>query len=113
MSKRRVSGEAEGSKKSKRQVCSTQPTLHKYFVSENSGNGDSMKSTVAPQTPQSYGIHIYTPQEVDEAKGLEKDYRRFWNEKAAEICQDKSSRLMLGDKVAIQGAINTSWIQAF
>ena len=36
-------------------------------------------------------------------------YRKFWNEKAYELCSDKEIRHKLNDKVAIQGAINTSW----
>ena len=41
---------------------------------------------------------------------LKQDYLKFWNDKAAELCGDKSVREKFGtNKKAIMGAINSSW----
>lgn len=103
-------------RKSESSVISTekrpciQSTLHKYFSGATESRSDSVAKPTVVQTPQSYDIHVYSAQEIEEAKGLEKSYREFWNSKATEICSHKCARSKLGDKVAIQGAINTSWI---
>lgn len=60
-------------------------------------------------TPQYYGIHIYSDAEIDKAVGLQKQFKTFWNEKAHEICTDKTIRARLQSKAAIQGTIYTSW----
>lgn len=94
--------------------CSTvtvQSSLHDFFQRKGtqSGSCSSVPSSKRIQSPESYGIRIYNSQEIETAKGLEKDYRTFWNAKAVELCGDKSAQSRLGSKVAIQGAINTSW----
>ena len=85
--------------------------MHDFFQRKGSqsGSGSSVPSSKRVQVPESYGIRIYNCNEIETAKGLEKDYRTFWNTKAAELCGDKSAQSRLGSKVAIQGAINTSW----
>ena len=105
------SSEVNSIPEAKRQCHSAtvQSSLHKYFQTADSQRG-SCSSVPAVHSPESYGIHIYNSGEIEKAKGLEKDYQMFWNTKAAELCSDKSTRSKLGDKVAIQGAINASWI---
>ena len=73
------------------------------------GSSSHKPSEIAEETPRSYGINTYTDEEIRKSKGLNQEFRRFWNEKAAELCRDRSVRGKLQNKVAIQGAIYTSW----
>ena len=65
----------------------------------------------APPTSSAliYGLKIYSQEEISKVDGLERNFRKFWNSKACELCADKSVRSMLGNKTAIQGAIHASW----
>ena len=38
------------------------------------------------------GIHIFSLEEITESIGLNREYRKFWNEKAYELCSDKEIR---------------------
>jgi len=67
------------------------------------------KPFVAEETPQSYGIHTYSEAEIQQSKDLSQEFRKFWNEKAGELCKDKSVKGKLRNKIALQGAIYTSW----
>ena len=62
-----------------------------------------------PVLPQDFGIHVYTTQEIEQSKGLIKEYRKFWNAKSIEYCRDKRVTSKM-DGAAIKGAINTSWL---
>ena len=47
---------------------------------------------------------------IDKACGLNQHRLRFWNDKAAEICSDRSTLLALGNnREAVEGAIHSSW----
>ena len=54
-------------------------------------------------------INLYTEADISSAVGLQRDFRTYWNDKAHEICADKTIRAHLGSKAAIQGTIYTSW----
>ena len=82
-----------------------QSSLHNFF----SSSGSTSKPTFVEYTPEYLGIHLFSEQEISEVGVLEINYRRFWNEKVMELCEDKHVRHKLKDKSAIQGAINTSW----
>ena len=84
-----------------------QSTLKKFFKSDS--QCETTTPTTLSITPQYMGIHIFSLEEITESIGLNREYRKFWNEKAYELCSDKEIRHKLNDKVAIQGAINTSW----
>ena len=51
---------------------------------------------------------MYTPKEIEGAKGLVQEYRKFWNIKAHEICKDVRLTSKM-DEGSIKGAINSSW----
>ena len=88
--------------------ATVQLSLHRFFKS-NPSEGSTGDSAAGVITPEYFGIHIYTNTKIEDAAGLEKDYRTFWNEKAIDMCSDKYTRAKLSrDKVAVQGAINTS-----
>ena len=61
-------------------------------------------------TPRQFGVRVYSSAEINDAVGLEKQYREFWNAKARDICGDKKSVGKLVEKIAMHGAINSSWI---
>ncbi len=84
----------------------TQSTLQMFFKNPS---GETSRPTTVAVTPQYLGIHMFSEKVIAESTGLDKDYKEFWNAKAAELCQDKAVRHKLRDKPAIQGAINTSW----
>ena len=108
MSKRKMpEDQVQGSscvKKSK-----VQSTMHRFFQNEAVSSSSQGVPPTTTFSPDSLGIHVYSSEEIQEAKGMEKDFRIFWNAKASELCSDKSVRCKLGDRVAIQGAIHTAW----
>ena len=69
------------------------------------------RALTVPETQQDFGIHVYTQAQIQSSKGMLKDYRLFWNDKAYDLCSvcDVAVREKLKDKSAIQGAINVSW----
>ncbi len=79
----------------------TQTTVHSFF------GGNPGPSAINPGLQ--YGIRVYTDKEINEVEGLEGEFRKFWNEKAAELCNNAAVRHKLRNKTAIQGAIHTSW----
>ena len=110
MSKRKASSSVEvedklGQKKA-RSDNTVQTTMFKFF--QPSTPSQTPMLTVAT-TPESYGIHIYTPTEISKSQGLQQMFRKYWNEKAHELCADTSIRCKLKNKSAIQGAIYCSW----
>lgn len=58
-----------------------------------------------------FNIHLYSEEEVKNVKfGLNQQRLRFWNEKAVEICSDKTITNELdNNREAIEGAIHSSW----
>ena len=91
-----------------------QPTLNNYFKSSSSSAGSSRTHAVvseAKEIAQNLHIHLYTNEEIQGAKGLQKEFRLFWNEKAEELCKDPSIRMgrLENSSTAIQGAIYASW----
>ena len=95
----------------KKQPCSSKPatqsTLHNFFGSCTGGNTDHPRTLEA--TPQLLGIHVFSAEDISSSAGLDEDYKEFWNAQAIELCGNEDVRHKLKDKVAIQGAINTSW----
>ena len=108
MSKRKSADPGMDVKKHPRVV---QTTVFKYFqASEKQSPSLSVqKPVIVAETPTSLGIQYYSHKEIESASGLQKDYRKFWNDKATELCSDKSIRAKLRNKAAIRGAIDSSW----
>ena len=70
-------------------------SAQRFLKTTTSEEGDQPVPTTSSQTiltPQYYGIHVYSDVEIDKAVGLQKQFKTFWNEKASEICADKSFR---------------------
>lgn len=53
-------------------------------------------------------VKLFSSKEIGEAQGLEKIRRKFWNEKAEELCQDRT--LKKWKATAIHGVIDTAWM---
>ena len=53
-------------------------------------------------------VKIFSSKEIGEAQGLEKIRRKFWNERAEELCQDRT--LKKWKATAIHGVIDTAWV---
>ena len=83
-----------------------QSTLGRYLTGSSASTSSTKATTVLPQD---FGIHVYTTQEIEQSKGLIKEYRKFWNAKSIEYCKDKRVTSKM-DGAAIKGAINTSWL---
>lgn len=60
-------------------------------------------------SPEFFGLHMYSEEDIHTSVGLDKNYKEFWNAKALELCKDEKARHKLQDKAGIQGAINTIW----
>lgn len=96
------------SKSTNKRPCTTQATLFKYFKDSEGAQCSSHQLTVS--TPENYGIKVYSKSEIESASGLKQEYLKFWNDKAAELCEDKNVREKFqNNKRAIMGAINSSW----
>ena len=111
MSKRKSAGkdddEGPGAGAMKRSRLE-QSTMYKYF--EPQKQGESSHSKTVKVTPVTCGIKVYSTTEIDSASGLKKEYFKFWNVKAAELCKNKDVTLKFhNNKRAIMGAINCSW----
>ena len=52
-------------------------------------------------------VKIFTESEIEGSAGLQKVYRKFWNEKAEEICSNNNLKSFKAGEV--QGAINVAW----
>ncbi|XP_068743106.1 uncharacterized protein [Montipora capricornis] len=52
-------------------------------------------------------VKLFSGKEIADAQGLEKIRRRFWNEKAEELCQDTA--LKKWKATAIHGVVDTAW----
>jgi hypothetical protein len=108
MSKRKACQDVEDEVGNKK-ACGVQSTLFKFFQPSSSSDEVHKHSCTAVATPENYGIHMYTSTEVISAQGLQQSFRKFWNEKALELCSDSVTRCKLKNKAAIQGAIHLSW----
>ena len=110
MSKRKLQQPGKGGKKI---PCTEQTTVFKYFqpvaTDSASSSSPSLSKPSFTESPQAFGVHCYSEAEIQSAFGLQQDYRRFWNEKAVELCSDRSVRANLGYKGAIKGAIDSAW----
>ena len=104
MSKRKSDVQPLANKLSK---PASQSTLHNFFKSCTGCNQARPKTVEC--TPQLMGIHVFTDEEISSSTALDKDYKEFWNGQAIELCRNEDVRHKLKDKLAIQGAINTSW----
>ena len=103
----------------KKKPCKIQSTLFNYFSQPQEAATSSKPDKAATSSktvkgkfdfsPQHYGIHVYSKEEIEDAVGLKQEFRRFWNDKAVELCKDKSVRDKLHNKNAIEGALYSSW----
>lgn len=117
MSKR--SAERESEIPAKKPPLKLQTSLFSYYkptAGQNSLSSDGAikdkpsRSVFAPVHPSTYGLHIYTPPEIENSHGNMKEFRKFWNEKAVELCSDSRVTYKLqGNRSAIEGAIYSSW----
>ena len=113
MSKRKATGEAVNPSK-KANTGKAQATLFNYF--KPSGEQEPSTETAEKcqtkfiRDPPGYGIHIYTQSEIEKSPGNQKEFRKFWNEKAFELCSNPSvTRKLQGNRAAIEGVIYSSW----
>ena len=90
-----------------KRLCSVQTSLDRFF--KDTPNNSTAASLKVDLTPNYYGIHVYDTKEIAEARGLDRDYKLFWNNNVSELCADRQVRHKLQDKGAIQGAVNTAW----
>ena len=73
----------------------------------------SNRSTATRSPPQPYSaakarnIKIFSAREIAESSGMRQAYRKFWNNKAEELCC--TSALKTFKPGEIQGAINVAW----
>lgn len=105
MAKRGPQGNVGGGAQKKK--CSQMSLMTYFKPAQANQSTPSTSSTVV--TPGYYGINLYTEADISSAVGLQRDFRTYWNDKAHEICADKTIRAHLGSKAAIQGTIYTSW----
>ena len=108
MSKRRADTQQVASNSKK--PCKIQSTLFRFFEKrqEHASSSKPIRQTL-DLGPQQYGIHLYTKDEIENVVGLRQEFRKYWNEKATELCKDKTVRDKLHNKNAIEGAIYVSW----
>ena len=105
-----------------KRVKTTQATLHRFMhrrEQNEDGEGFSKTGTsksssitfskVADPLALS-GLKIFSPSEIEKAKGLEKHFRLFWNKMARDIYNDKVTTSMLNSKAEATGIIHTSWV---
>lgn len=89
---------------SKRFKVSHQPTILDFAT----GQSPSRKVTSDRYSfARARKVEIFTKREIESSTGLQKIYRRFWNEKAEEICSESNLKSFKPGKV--QGAINNAW----
>lgn len=94
-----------GEPPSKQRKISRQPTILDFTT------GQPHKNKVTKSDPYSAArarkVKVFTESEIEVSTGLRKVYRRFWNDKAEEICSSRSlNKFKPGE---IQGAINVAW----
>ena len=89
--------------------CVSQRSILKFFKPEGTSASELPSSSGTVITPDFYGIRLFDDTDISSATGLQKEFRSYWNEKAREICGDRSIRGKLQSKAAIQGTIYTSW----
>ena len=103
---------SEASPAAEKRPCSSkgkiQSTLHKFFKNSD-GDSKSTKPKMIEYSPEFFGLHTYSEEDILTSFGLDKNYKKFWNAKALELCKDEKARHKLKDKAGIQGAINTIW----
>lgn len=110
--KRSVSSDAFRSEPKKDRM---QATLHRYFdVPSGQASTSRHQDFLQPEkrsAAEMIGIRVYSKEEIERSEGMTKDFYRFWNLKAEEICSDEETLKKLGRSVTgIQGAIHTSWV---
>lgn len=109
MSKRPAAGDTKADGSEQKKVCKVQSTLFKFFTpQENPSSSKALRESL-DFSPHQYGIHVYSQDEIKSAIGLKQEFRKFWNEKAVELCKEKTVRDQLNNKNAIEGAIYSSW----
>lgn len=97
---------------SRKQPCREdllQSSLFKFYKPRDD-SAEKLRPSTVPLTPASFNINIYSQSDIEKACGLNQQRLRFWNDKAAEICADRSAVRELGNsREAIEGAIHSSW----
>ena len=53
------------------------------------------------------GVHIYSEQEIQKSSGAEKERRKWWNEKAKQLCEDPQLIMLRGE--AIDQKLHEEW----
>lgn len=88
----------------KRSKISRQPTILDFATGQS--HQQKVKSD-AYSAARARKVKIFTESEIEMCAGIQKEYRKFWNEKAEEICSN--SYLKSFKPGEIQGAINVAW----
>lgn len=70
-----------------------QGTLTAYF------NRSSTPAKLCAKASSRKCIYVYIEHEIQEAKGMEKKRRKFWNEKAEDISKDERYQNSKGDEL--------------
>lgn len=90
----------QASPAAKKRPCSskgtTLSTLHMFFKSHDS-SGEKPKPKTVEYSPEFFGLHTYSEQDIHNSVGLDKNYKEFWNAKALELCKDEKARSKLKD----------------
>ena len=84
---------------SRKQACREdllQSSLFKFYKPRDD-SAEKLRPSTAPLTPASFNIHIYSQSDIEKACGLNQQRLRFWNDKAADICADRSAVRELGN----------------
>lgn len=89
----------------KRRNVSRQPTILDFTTGQSRPNKGIKSDPYSAARARK--VKVFTESEIEGSTGLQKVYRRFWNDKAEEICRSRSlNKFKPGE---IQGAINVAW----
>ena len=98
----------------KKKPCLVQSSLfmfYKHQAGTGPGRAPKDRPTRLPVSPSTFNIRIYYVSEIENATGLNKQGLKFWNDKAVELCSDKSiTDYLHNNREAIEGAIHSTWV---
>ena len=101
----------------KKKPCLVQSSLFKFYkYQQGTGPGRATMDRpttlgIVPVSLSTFNIRLYSESEIENATGLNKQRLKFWNDKAIELCSDKSiTDHLYNNREAIEGAIHSSWV---
>ncbi len=100
------------SKTSRPKSVPKQSTLYRFgFTAADRPGGSTCAPVICRPTSENLcGLKVFSDDEMREARGLEADYRRFWNDQVTELSSNSAVRIQLGNKSGMVGAIKTKWV---